>query len=693
MTILHRREIFKTFRKKFSNLSRLVASIKQGGQVSILFAFLMPIFILFLGVALDLGWYYLNVSRLQNAADAAAVAGAQTLINSENFSDYKNVVLISKYPGKVSNKYRANDVYELTTIENSKTAAEDYAGKNLSGEEGVLVNSWTKNEVETEGPTLYAQDDNLYFVVQLKDTIKHFFLPGWFDDMTAPVTSVAMMSKTAVAVPANTSSSSDSSEPTKPSTPDMPIMDLLPDMPFLPDNPLVISEELKNTLNLSKNKNVIVGNWEVQNTYKNKKSTSTADSQYKKIFGTEVYSERWNHFQDFYNHYATGSFYRTGTVTILDDVETDEDGNITSYGVKSSVAATTASINNDENSIAYNPAQPKGTRKTYKDGITESGEVGLPYTADRLDSINIDFRTEVSFQEDPKSKWLEEDWDLSQGFDGVTKFNNNKGWDGKNESIRRLRIHSSINFDGVYTARDNDDRQEENKNSAYDILWARIESEPMLYNPDLISDEVKANYKSQKSVAGLNSVNQIIINANASNTASNARPYVIFYDGPETNDVYSSYASRDDVLHRKSLPVILNLNVPFNAILYAPNSPVVIIGNAKDNFKGFVVAKKYMRLKDDDDFDFVDYTDIKDLSIYGARTYKDKATGKTCYKITDENGIEMFVDKEHGDIQFADLPAPPTRYGTYDNFDRTDFSTEGYKVLQSSADNMLLSGE
>ena len=43
---------------------------ERRGQVSILFALLMPIFLLFVGVALDLGWYYLNVSRLQNAADA-----------------------------------------------------------------------------------------------------------------------------------------------------------------------------------------------------------------------------------------------------------------------------------------------------------------------------------------------------------------------------------------------------------------------------------------------------------------------------------------------------------------------------------------------------------------------------------------------------------------------------------------------
>lgn len=682
------------------SFTRLAKQFKQRGQVSILFSLLMPIFLLFLGVGLDLGWYYINVSRLQNAADAAAVAGAQTLLNSENF-DYKNVTLISKYPGKVSNQYRENDIYELTTIENGKAIAEEYAAKNLSGNENSLINSWTNNKVEFQSPKLYEQDDNLYFVVQLKDSIRHFFLSGWFDDMDAPVTAVAMLSRTAT-VNTNTKTSDDSEMPAAPSSPEMPGMSLLPDMPTLPDNPLVISETIKTNLESAKNKNVIVGNWEVQNVYKNQKSTSTADSQYKKIFGTEVYSERWNHFQDFYNHYATGSFYRTGTVTILDDVETGEDGNITSYGVTSSVAATSASINTDKNSIAYNP-EHTNTLKTHKAGITEKGTVGLPYTADRLDSINIDFRTEVSFQENPKSKWLSEDWDLSQGFDGVTKFNNNKGWNGTDESIRRLRIHSSINFDGVYKAREDDDRQEENKNSAYDILWARIESEPMLYNPDLISDEVNANYKSQKSVAGLNSVNQIIINANKSNAGKDDngryyRPYIIFYDGPETNDVYSSYKSRTDVLHRKSLPIILNLNVPFNAILYAPNSPVVIIGDAKDNFSGFVVAKKYMRLKNDDDFTFGGYTSVETLSLYSVRTYyavEDTLHKKPCYKITDENGIEMFVD-EYGDIQFADVSSPPTRYGVYNAFGRTELTDSSagniFGVAQSSDANMLLSG-
>jgi len=664
---------------------------------------LMPVFILFLGVALDLGWYYLNVSRLQNAADAAAVAGAQTLIDSDNFSDYKNVTLISKYPGKVSNKYRANDVYELTTIENGKTAAQDYAGKNLSGKEGVLVNSWTKNEVETEGPTLYAQDDTLYFVVQLKDTIRHFFLPGWFDDMTAPVTAVAMMSKTAVAVPANTNSSSDSSEPTKPSSPNMPTMDLLPDMPFLPDNPLVISEELKNTLNLSKNRNVIIGNWEVQNKYKG--ATGDMLATYQRRFTSNVYDKAWNHFQDAKNHYTTGDLYRKNTVNILDDVTADGriPGTYTSIkfgGNGSNVCDTPAALNDNEESTAYNPGKNKR---------------GYPYLGERVDSLNIDFKQDVTFSEDkndPSYKWLLEDWDITlDEWDGIKLFDARDwgSWGSANkDSVKKLRVHASLNFNGAYEVRTNEDflEKDENGKPVVDILWVRIESEPMLYHPDSLDGGKTGNVK----IPSLNSVNQIIINVNASNydtATKNYRPVVMFYDGPESNDdidididIDKKYKSRTDVLHRKSLlPIILNLNKPFRGVLYAPNSPVVIIGDNKDYFQGFVVAKKYMRLKDESDFVVGDPpaepTILTALSIYGLRTYyakEDTAKKTPYYKVTDENGIEMFVD-ERGDIQFADLPAPPTRYGTYDNFDRTDFSTEGYKVLQSSADNMLLSGE
>lgn len=164
-----------------------------------LLALLMPIFLLMLGVALDLGWYCLNVSRLQNAADAAAIAGAQEILEDKtNFPDYKVISLVSKYPAKVSNEYRTSNAAELETIVAGEKMAITYVNKNLSGKDlgsnGITTDSWTKEKVET-AHKLYEKDDNLYFVVQLREEIKHFFLPGWFDDMNAPVTSVARLSK------------------------------------------------------------------------------------------------------------------------------------------------------------------------------------------------------------------------------------------------------------------------------------------------------------------------------------------------------------------------------------------------------------------------------------------------------------------------------------------------------------------
>ena len=61
--------------------------LKRRGQVLVFYALLIPLLFLFAGVGMDLGWYYLNVSRLQNAADAAVLAGAYKLVEQDEFSN------------------------------------------------------------------------------------------------------------------------------------------------------------------------------------------------------------------------------------------------------------------------------------------------------------------------------------------------------------------------------------------------------------------------------------------------------------------------------------------------------------------------------------------------------------------------------------------------------------------------------
>ena len=86
------------FAKKFPSKN----DSRQFGQTLVFFALLVPILFLFAGVTIDLGWYYLNVSRLQNAADAAVLAGAKELFEKlkDNNTKYKSytVTLVYQHP-------------------------------------------------------------------------------------------------------------------------------------------------------------------------------------------------------------------------------------------------------------------------------------------------------------------------------------------------------------------------------------------------------------------------------------------------------------------------------------------------------------------------------------------------------------------------------------------------------------------
>lgn len=123
----------------------------------VFYALLVPLFILFCGVGLDLGWYYLNVSRLQNAADAAALAGAQTLVKQEDFNNYIVMSLASNalpadfddYEDVFKNTFDGTGVlHNYKSIDEVKDAfnkgriaVETYTRKNLADSEPVNATS------------------------------------------------------------------------------------------------------------------------------------------------------------------------------------------------------------------------------------------------------------------------------------------------------------------------------------------------------------------------------------------------------------------------------------------------------------------------------------------------------------------------------------------------------------------------
>ena len=421
----------------------MLKKFKQRGQALVLFALLIPVLLLFVGVGLDLGWYYLNVSRLQNAADAAALAGAQIIINDNvNFPTVtEEAILISNRSFDPAKKYEGITDGEKEVLAQADEFAEHYAVKNLGTKEDVnfgtaeaadvknsIIDTWSKSKNATDRvvtPTyaMYNYGTSFFYVVTLKENIEHFFLPGWFPSMNAPVVAVAKLNQT-------------------------------------PNMFKII------------NSNVIVGNWEVQEFYREQTAATEKQTDpqtgktvtvpvyatdkngdfildadgnkmpdynhisskiqaYTERFNAEIYAGAWNHFQDFFNTFdakgyhnpsasdqmlIAGDFYRREIITVRDDVEFSS---ATPYGANSNVAATSASINKKPGHV-NNPEQPSGTKKTYakyKDAngalkdITDTGKVGLPYKWEYLDSINIDFKPEITL----KDKWLSEDWDLPLG--------------------------------------------------------------------------------------------------------------------------------------------------------------------------------------------------------------------------------------------------------------------------------------
>src|SRR4051812_21872588 len=60
---------------------------RDAGVVAIWVALMMPVFLVFTAFAVDIGLWHLTASRLQKAADAAALAGVPYLPNSPDLAE------------------------------------------------------------------------------------------------------------------------------------------------------------------------------------------------------------------------------------------------------------------------------------------------------------------------------------------------------------------------------------------------------------------------------------------------------------------------------------------------------------------------------------------------------------------------------------------------------------------------------
>ncbi len=589
--------------------------IIQRGQVLALYGLLIPFLLLFVGVGLDLGWYYLNVSRLQNAADAAALAGAFELTEKDKtMRDYFVDGLTTEPSGVKDDTYYSSfniDTGEtdesgntiinkvdlakknglsVSELQQSKTEALSYVTQNLydvtkehaeiSGTAKKTINEWTSDKDVTFSATLFtrildADREKLsstestgfrYYKVQLTEKINHLFMPGWFEPMDAIVVAWAVI---------------------KPRD-----LDLVKNL-----NDLSLSQVIQNVI--------------YQDNTKNNPEAG--------------YKGKWAHFQESDQdgvHYTTGDVNRTEVVNVHNDLRTKN-------------------------------SKSDRTQNQYTTGGGNDNDTDI-------DSLNLDFRVEYTFT----NKFAGKDWDLRSelpngGTIGTTQYA--KGWNADSKAAY-MRLITSFNFNYAWTDRNSNDL-------VPDILWTHIESDPLWF-------EYGGSW---------NSVHQIVLNAHVSNTAYETingqkvykqRPFVIFYDGPE---VYTNSAVR------VSQPVILNLYEDWNAILYLPNSPVIINGNGH-KLTGFVVAKEYRRLKTAKDMEDEDYTTITDM--YGKKLFTKQdlltetqlnkiAEDKNYLKKTDAKGNISFYEKVEA-TEHPTLSTTKAEANQYNSF--TEYVNATYKA-------------
>lgn len=567
----------------------------QRGQAMLLYALLVPILICFVGVGLDLGWYYLNVSRLQNAADAAAVAGAYKLIDTnDKLSDYKGVWLVER-PNIDDDP---DDDIDTTS---GYDVAADYAHKNLSssnvewtGNNGnyIMTDSWGigGNSKINMGSSLYKIGENYYLFVTLSEKVDHFFLSSEiFGLIEAPVVAVAILTKNAV----DDTDDTGNTGTTTPSPLELIFNANEGSFGDVEETSIKLAAIKSNAMKSAATTSTKTLNSLEEITENNETVTVTADDGTPTRDGYEFLG--WNTKAD-----GSGTYIYDGKQLLASEVAKLFGGekSVTLYAVWKSVSKPVEDeVKDPINNITLWQQMEYVRAKNAYDGdwSVSAKKYGAAMNYIQFNATNaksIEIKTTTKNNNNVKDidrlflDFLPESTDYSEL---------------RNPS---KRPHALINVNAAYDVRDG-------KND--DPLYIRIESEPA------------------HNASGGNQGNppqQIIININVSNLADSKRPLIFYYDGP--------LEDRDPV------PVILNLNTDFKGVLYMPDVPVVINGNGKGVgegngtnhvFEGFIIAKEFRVL------------DKTSASYKAAYTVN---SNRTTYKVDSKNNVQtILVDGDY----------------------------------------------
>lgn len=203
----------------FEKIKHVKILKQERGSILVLSVILLPIMFAFLGFGYDLGNIYMHKSRLQNVADAAALAGARAYLDSQTTKNKDEVDgTVDRENGKLAANSTATylegrntpDVYNVGDAQKSKNrdyskhkaadkAADEYIYRNIVnlGSE-VKSDRWSHYAINSDNA-----DPKTFYRVGLYEEVPLYFLPII---KSVSKTQIVRAGAIAVVVPGDTSS-------------------------------------------------------------------------------------------------------------------------------------------------------------------------------------------------------------------------------------------------------------------------------------------------------------------------------------------------------------------------------------------------------------------------------------------------------------------------------------------------------
>lgn len=493
----------------------------QKGAVLVFVALMLPIMVFFGGMAIDFGRAYMYKSQLQNAADAAALAGVAAAAP-------RRKTRLVEDPAKLE---IVNDANQLSK---AKDAAND-----------ILIKDTGKASANAENTSLghTSENDAYYYKVELTDEVKMIFAQFFLPQSLFPNDWKIKVSARAWA-----RAGTDGANPP-------------------PDGPNKLDQTAQA---VTENTTEDFFDWENELKQIFREHFFDWEDELKQIFEEKddlrTRAQRFSFTNDGVQYDEYGN--RSEVFNMDDSIKARNQMKDFFINFKQDVygAVTNNFDVTDLRELSYLEARDLfyADDKKFENIILPDGTfIAGPIT---WDGLIRRFGSQIGTKN--SSTWQR----LTD-----KKLSNRLNWEDISESEREIvwnaltsKITAQINVNVAYDVRNVDGLSAREvsltptgERNYQDPLFVRIESEE--FNASGVS----------------NTIHDININIKADNTDNNYRPIVFAYDGPK--------GDKDG--GRESGTVVLNLQEDFKGIIYAPNSPVQVIGNGKA-FRGYIIAKR-----------------------------------------------------------------------------------------------------